>query len=58
MDGRILLIEDEEHISRVLQLELQHEGYESGVALNGRIGAELAVSEPWTLFCWILCCPA
>ncbi|WP_248925788.1 response regulator transcription factor [Paenibacillus hamazuiensis] len=49
MDERILLIEDEEHIARVLKLELEHEGYETGVAYDGRTGVELALGESWDL---------
>ncbi|MBH9788246.1 DNA-binding response regulator, partial [Clostridioides difficile] len=32
MTHRILIIEDEENIARVLQLELQFEGYEAAMA--------------------------
>lgn len=32
MAERILIIEDEQNIARVLELELQFEGYETGVA--------------------------
>ena len=38
MDQRILIIEDEESIARVLQLELQFEGYEAEVAHSGTEG--------------------
>jgi DNA-binding response OmpR family regulator len=44
--SRILLIEDEEKIARVLQLELEHEGYEIITALDGRSGLQLALSTP------------
>ena len=44
--SRILLVEDEEKIARVLELELQHEGYEVAIAYDGRSGLELALSEP------------
>jgi DNA-binding response OmpR family regulator len=49
MNGRILLIEDEEHIARVLKLELEHEGYETATANNGRTGVEQALSGTWDL---------
>lgn len=43
---RILVIEDDAAISRVLQLELEHEGYEVTVARDGLSGLELALKEP------------
>lgn len=48
--SRILLIEDEERIARVLQLELEHEGYEVLICGDGRSGLQAAQSEPaWDL---------
>lgn len=38
MTNRILIIEDEESIDRVLQLELQFEGYEAQMAHTGTDG--------------------
>lgn len=38
MTYKILIIEDEENIARVLQLELEFEGYEAEVALTGTKG--------------------
>jgi len=43
---RILIIEDDAAISRVLQLELEHEGYEVDVARDGLAGLEKALKEP------------
>ncbi len=43
---RILIIEDDAAISRVLQLELEHEGYEVDVARDGLSGLEKALKEP------------
>jgi len=43
---RILVIEDDAAISRVLQLELEHEGYDVAVARDGLAGLELALKEP------------
>lgn len=43
---RILVVEDDAAISRVLQLELQHEGYVVEIARNGIEGLELALKEP------------
>ncbi|PJN88226.1 response regulator transcription factor [Bacillus sp. mrc49] len=49
MNKRILIIEDEEKIARVLQLELNHEGYRTESAHNGKTGLEKAESEEWDL---------
>ncbi|MCK1994368.1 response regulator transcription factor [Peribacillus muralis] len=49
MDKRILIIEDEEKIARVLQLELNYEGYRTESAFNGKTGLEKAESEEWDL---------
>ncbi|NEN81607.1 response regulator transcription factor [Paenibacillus elgii] len=49
MTQSILVIEDEEHIARVLTLELEHEGYEVETVHDGREGARLATSKPWSL---------
>jgi len=45
----ILIIEDEEGIARILQLELNHEGYRTGLARDGRTGIEMALSGEWDL---------
>lgn len=48
--SRILLIEDEERIARVLQLELEHEGYEVHTRADGRSGLNAALNESdWEL---------
>ncbi|MBD0382425.1 response regulator transcription factor [Paenibacillus sedimenti] len=48
--SRILLIEDEERIARVLQLELEHEGYQVYVESDGRSGLEAALTgTDWEL---------
>jgi DNA-binding response OmpR family regulator len=49
MRGRVLLIEDEDRIARVLELELQHEQYETVRAADGQAGQELALSEAWDI---------
>ena len=46
---RILLVEDEEKISRFLELELQHEGYGVGKADDGRTGLDMALSGLYDL---------
>jgi two-component system response regulator ArlR len=43
---RILVVEDDAAILRVLQLELEHEGYEVEVARDGLTGLEKALKEP------------
>ena len=45
--SRILIVEDEKNLSRFVELELQHEGYEPEVWKNGRQGLELALDEDW-----------
>lgn len=44
---RILLIEDEKHLSRFIELELKHEGYEVVVAHDGATGLHLALHAEW-----------
>lgn len=44
---RILLIEDEKHLSRFIELELKHEGYEVVVAHDGATGLHLALHADW-----------
>lgn len=49
MNERVLVIEDEESIARILQLELEHEGYTVGHAMDGRSGFVQASSGEWDL---------
>lgn len=49
MNERVLVIEDEESIARILQLELEHEGYTVGHATDGRSGFAMASSNEWDL---------
>lgn len=49
MAERILIIEDEQNIARVLELELQFEGYETGVAHTGTEGLILYREASWDL---------
>ena len=49
MNERLLVIEDETSIARILQLELEHEGYTVGRAEDGRKGLEMALSGEWDL---------
>ncbi|WP_168122657.1 response regulator transcription factor [Paenibacillus sp. HB172176] len=49
MNEHILVVEDEEGIARILQLELEHEGYTVGVAKDGRKGYEMVSEGEWQL---------
>ncbi|MFD2117784.1 response regulator transcription factor [Paenibacillus yanchengensis] len=49
MNERVLVVEDEAGIARVLQLELEHEGYIVGVAADGRTGLDMATNAEWHL---------
>ncbi|MDQ0216447.1 DNA-binding response OmpR family regulator [Oikeobacillus pervagus] len=46
---KILIIEDEEKIARVLELELSYEGYEASKALDGLDGLRMFREENWDL---------
>lgn len=45
----ILIVEDEEKLSRVLQLELSYENYETEVANDGKEGLRLIQEKTWDL---------
>lgn len=45
--SKLLIIEDEKSLARFIELEMQHEGYETSVATDGRIGLQLAITESW-----------
>lgn len=49
MADRILLVEDEEKLARVVELELRYEGYEVEKAFDGREGLEKALSGRFDL---------
>lgn len=49
MTNRILIIEDEENIARVLQLELQFEGYAADIAHTGTEGLLKYREQQWDL---------
>ncbi|MBG9989169.1 response regulator transcription factor [Aerococcaceae bacterium DSM 111176] len=44
---RVLIIEDETNLAGFVELELQHEGYETAVSHDGRTGLEMALEEDW-----------
>lgn len=44
---RVLIIEDEKNLARFVELELQHEGYETYICNDGRTGLEKALDEDW-----------
>lgn len=47
--SRILIIEDEENLAKFVEMELQHEGYETDVELDGRAGLQAALNEDFDL---------
>src|SRR4051812_22319796 len=49
MKQNILVVEDEDKIARVLQLELEHEGYAAQRAKNSREGLDMALSGEWDM---------
>lgn len=49
MSERILIVEDEEKIARVIQLELEFEGYESEIAKTGLEAMERYSQGGWNL---------
>ncbi len=58
MADRILLVEDEEKLARVVELELKYEGYEVEKALDGRTGLERALSGEFDLILLDIMLPA
>lgn len=46
---RILIVEDDRNIARVIQLELQHEGYQVDIAYTGTEGLHKLTSSAWSL---------
>ncbi|MEG7282074.1 two-component system response regulator YkoG [Bacillus sp. 0909A] len=47
--GHILIVEDEEKIARVLQLELEYEGYSVTIKYNGTEGLDAAAEGSYSL---------
>ncbi len=46
---KILIVEDEDKIARVIQLELEYEGYEAKTAKTGKEGLHLFHAHQWDL---------
>ncbi|MEN2769233.1 response regulator transcription factor [Ornithinibacillus xuwenensis] len=46
---KLLIVEDEEKLSRVLQLELEYENYETEIANNGKVALERLQEKDWDL---------
>src|SRR5699024_9730108 len=45
----ILIVEDEQKLSRVLQLKLEYENYQTEIANNGKDALELITEKEWDL---------
>ena len=58
MGERILLVEDEEKLTRMVELELQYEGYQVEKAFDGRTGLELALGGGFDLVLLDIMLPA
>ena len=58
MAEKVLLIEDEEKLARMVELELQYEGYQVEKALDGRTGLERALSGTFDLILLDIMLPA
>ena len=58
MEEHILLVEDEEKLARMVELELNYEGYQVEKAFDGRTGLELALSGRFDLVLLDIMLPA
>ena len=58
MAERIVLVEDEEKLSRMVELELRYEGYEVEKAFDGRTGLERALAGDFDLILLDIMLPA
>lgn len=58
MADKVLLVEDEEKLARVVELELKYEGYEVEKAFDGRTGLERALSGEFDLVLLDIMLPA
>lgn len=48
-DIKILIVEDELNIARVIQLELEHEGYDTTIAADGNEALKQLEQQTWSL---------
>ena len=54
--GRILIVDDEERIRRLLKLIWKEDGYETAEAEDGMTAVEMILSKLITIwYCWISC---
>ena len=58
MADKILLVEDEEKLARMVELELKYEGYEVSKAADGRTGLEMALTGDYDLILLDIMLPA
>ena len=58
MEEKILLVEDEEKLARMVELELRYEGYEVEKAFDGRTGLERALTGEFDLILLDIMLPA
>ena len=58
MSEKILLVEDEEKLARMVELELRYEGYEVDKAFDGRSGLDRALSGGYDLILLDIMLPA
>ena len=58
MEEKILIVEDEEKLARMVELELRYEGYEVEKAFDGRTGLERALSGEHDLILLDIMLPA
>ena len=49
MTDKILLVEDEEKLARMVELELKYEGYQVDKAADGRTGLDMAQTGDYDL---------
>lgn len=54
----ILIVEDEKKLSRVLQLELEYEGYQTEIAHDGHEALQLMMDKKWDLVLLDIMLPA
>ena len=58
MTDKILLVEDEEKLARMVELELKYEGYQVDKAADGRTGLDMAQTGDYDLILLDIMLPA